>query len=160
MSYAHDMSQTLAPAPAPAPSDISALAAELRLSVMRLRRRLALERHPDNQLSISAMSVLGVLFRRGDATIGELASFERVQPPSMTRTVNCLQEGGYVVRRPHDTDGRQVLVSLTDLGRATLLADRDRRDAWLARRLATLSPEERAVLRRAAPLFETILQED
>ena len=39
------------------------LAAELRLSVMRLRRRLAIERHPDNELSLGAMAVLGCLFR-------------------------------------------------------------------------------------------------
>ena len=32
----------------------------------------------------------------------------------MTRTVNCLVDDGYVVRRPHATDGRQVLVDLTE----------------------------------------------
>ena len=95
------------------------LAAELRLSVMRLRRRLANERHPDNELSLGAMAVLGCLYRHGEMTVGELAASERVQPPSMTRTVNCLEEGGYVTRRPHETDGRQVVVALSDSGRAT-----------------------------------------
>ena len=132
------------------------LASQLRLSVMRLRRRLANERHPDNELSINAMAVLGSLHRHGEMTVGELAAFERVQPPSMTRTVTCLEEAGHVARRPHDTDGRQVLVSLTDLGRETLLADRRRRDAWLARRLAELTPDERAVLREAAPILERL----
>ncbi len=48
-------------------------------------------------------------------------------------------------------------VSLTDRGRDTLLADRRRRDAWLALRLKELSPEERAVLRRAcAPILERL----
>ena len=117
---------------------------------MRLRRRLANERHPDNELSLNQMAVLGCLFRNGALTIGELAAWERVQPPSMTRTVNCLQESGDVVRRPHETDGRQVVVELTETGRARVLADRDRRDAWLARRLADLTPEERATLRAAA----------
>ena len=158
MRYANDM-PTPDASPADA-SDDSGLASELRLSVMRLRRRLALERHPDNDLSISAMAVLGALHRYGEATIGELAAFERVQPPSMTRTVNCLEQGGYVARRPHETDGRQVLVSLTEHGRATLLADRERRDAWLARRLDALTPEEREVLHRAAPLLDKLLQED
>ena len=132
------------------------LASELRLSVMRLRRRLAAERHPDNELSLTAMAVLGALHRHGDLTVGDLAARERVQPPSMTRTVNCLVDGGYAERRPHDTDGRQVLVHLTDEGRATLLADRDRRDAWLAQQLATLNSDERAVLRRAAPILEKL----
>src|SRR5262245_26715542 len=132
------------------------LASQLRLSVMRLRRRLANERHPDNELSLNAMAVLGSLYRNGEMTVGELAAHERVQPPSMTRTVTCLEDGGHVVRRPHETDRRQVLVALTDLGRETLLADRRRRDAWLARRLAELTPDERAVLREAAPILERL----
>jgi len=132
------------------------LASELRLSVMRLRRRLAIERHPDNELSMNAMAVLGALYRNGDLSLGELAAHERVQPPSMTRTVNCLDEGGYVTRRPHETDRRQVLVSISDRGRATLLTDRRRRDEWLAQRLRELSPDERAVLREAAPILERL----
>jgi DNA-binding MarR family transcriptional regulator len=136
------------------------LASELRLSVMRLRRRLSSERHPDNPLSIGAMAVLGCLHRLGDLTIGELAASERVQPPSMTRTVNFLEEGGYVARRPHDTDGRQVVVVLADKGRATLLADRARRDAWLAQRLRNLSADERDTLRRAAPILERLANSD
>ncbi|CAB4702619.1 MAG: MarR family transcriptional regulator [Actinobacteria bacterium] len=135
------------------------LAAELRLSVMRLRRRLANERHPDNDLSMNAMAVLGALYRNGDLTIGDLAARERVQPPSMTRMVNCLEGDGYVVRRPHETDRRQVVVSLTGSGRTTLLADRRRRDEWLATRLKHLSREEREVLRRAAPLLERLASE-
>ena len=132
------------------------LASQLRLSVMRLRRRLANERHPDNELSLNAMAVLGSLYRHGELTVGELATLERVQPPSMTRTVTCLEELGHVNRRRHETDGRQVVVELTDTGRDTLLADRRRRDAWLARRLAELTPSERAVLREAAPILERL----
>lgn len=156
MSYANDM-----PTVEKAIRTDAGLASELRLSVMRLRRRLANERHPDNELSINQMAVLGCLYRHGGAlTIGELAAHERVQPPSMTRTVNCLEESRDVVRRPHETDGRQVVVELSDTGRERVLADRDRRDAWLAQRLRDLSPEERAVLRQAAPILESLAQKD
>ncbi len=151
MSYANDM-----PTVERAARTDAGLASELRLSVMRLRRRLAGERHPDNELSMNAMAVLGALYRNGDLTPGELAARERVQPPSMTRTVACLHDGGYVVRRAHDTDRRQVLLSLTERGRATLLADRRRRDEWLALRLRDLTPDERAVLRAAAPILEKL----
>jgi DNA-binding MarR family transcriptional regulator len=136
------------------------LASELRLSVMRLRRRLAGERHPDNVLSMGAMAVLGCLFRNGDLTVGDLAAHERVQPPSMTRTVNALEEGGYVSRRAHETDGRQVVVVLSARGRTTLLADRARRDAWLAQRLRGLTADERDTLRRAAPILERLANSD
>lgn len=151
MTYANDM-----PTVEKVVRSDAGLAAELRVSVMRLRRRLANERHPDNQLSVTAMAVLGALYRNGELTLGELASHERVQPPSMTRTVTCLEDGGYVSRRPHDTDGRQVLIALTEHGRATLLTDRRRRDVWLAQRLRELTPAERAVLRVAAPILERI----
>jgi len=132
------------------------LAAALRVSVARLNRRLRSERDPDNELSIGQLSVLGALFRNGACSIGELAAHERVQPPSMTRTVNCLEQEGYVERRAHETDGRQVVVALADKGAETLAADRKRRDAWLAQRMRDLTPEERSVLRLAAPIIERL----
>jgi DNA-binding MarR family transcriptional regulator len=136
------------------------LASELRMSVMRLRRRLASERDPSNDLSIASMAVLGSLFRHGDLTVGELAALERVQPPSMTRKVNGLEEGGYVARRAHESDGRVVVVTLTDNGRARVLADRRRRDEWLARQLRDLTPEQREVLRAAAPIIQDLSERD
>jgi DNA-binding MarR family transcriptional regulator len=138
----------------------SGLASELRVSVMRLRRRLSYERHPDNELSMSQMAVLGCLFRNGEQKVGDLASYEGVQPPSMTRTVKTLEAGGYVARRPHDTDGRQVVISLTEQGVATVRADRAKRDAWLAKRLGELTPEQRAVLRQAAPILDALSRKE
>src|SRR5690242_9475878 len=142
MSYANEM-----PTVEKVARSDAGLASELRLSVMRLRRRLAGERHPDNELSLNQMGVLGVLMRRGAMTVGELATAEKVQPPSMTRTVSCLEESGDVVKRPHETDGRQIVVELSAQGRVRVVADRDRRDAWLAQRLRELTPEQRAILR-------------
>ena len=54
MSYANDM-----PTVEKVARTDAGLASELRMSVMRLRRRLANERDPDNELSIAAMAVLG-----------------------------------------------------------------------------------------------------
>ncbi len=132
------------------------LASTLRMSTAKLSRRLRAERDPDNQLSVGQLGVLAALFREGDRTIGWLAAHERVQPPSMTRIVTDLESEGYVVRRPHETDGRQVVVALAVKGEATLLADRKRRDVWLAQRLRELTPEERSVLREAAPILEKL----
>jgi len=151
MSYANDM-----PNAEKVSRTDAGLASELRLSVMRLRRRLSAEREPDNELSSGAMSVLGVLFRHGGLTLGELAAHERVQPPSMTRTVNCLEGDGFVARHPHESDRRLVVVELSDRGREMLLADRRRRDAWLARQLKYLTPAERDILRAATPLLERL----
>ena len=152
MSYANDMSPSIETI---ARTD-AGLASALRVCIARLSRRLRTERDPANELSVGQLSVLGDLFRNGSCSVGELAAHERVQPPSMTRTVNCLEEGGYVVRRPHETDGRQVVVTLAPKGEQTLATDRRRRDAWLAQRLRELTPEERSTLRKAAPILERL----
>jgi len=36
------------------------------------------------------------------------------------------------------------------------VADRRRRDAWLAQRVADVTPEERDILRRAIPVLEKV----
>ncbi|MBM7518841.1 MarR family transcriptional regulator [Nocardioides nitrophenolicus] len=136
------------------------LAAELRFSVMRLRRRLLRERHPDNDLSVTSMAVLYALNRQGDLTIGALAAREQVQPPSITRTVTGLADAGLVERCAHPSDGRQVVVRITDEGRAVVSADVTRRDRWLSRRLEDLTAEERDVLRRAAPILQRLSEAD
>ena len=133
----------------------AALAGSLRFSVMRLARRLRHERSSDD-LSLNQLAVLGTLTRNGPTTIGDLATFERVRPPSMTRTVACLEETGLVTRQPHQKDGRQVVVHLTARAKEVIEADRRRRDAWLTRRLAALTPAEREQLRTIAPLLETL----
>jgi DNA-binding MarR family transcriptional regulator len=72
----------------------------------------------------------------------------------MTRTVNSLAEAGLVTRRPNATDGRQVVVGLTPAASRVLDEDRRRRDAWLAKRLADLTADQRALLRDVAPLLD------
>lgn len=131
------------------------LAATLRVSVMRLSRRLRAER-ADHDLTLTQMSALATLDRHGPLTPRELADHEKVQPPSMTRTLGHLEERGLIDRTPHESDGRQHLVSLTDQGGTLLREDRRRREAWLARRLAELTPDEREVLRAAAPLIDRL----
>ena len=131
------------------------LAGELRLASMRLARRLRLERGSDD-LTLSQLAVLGTLERHGASTVGELAQLERVKPPSMTRIVNSLVEATLAVRRPHELDGRQVIVDLTDTGRSLVLEDRRRRTAWLAIRISELTDDERELLAQVAPLLDRL----
>jgi len=139
----------------PAQCRPATLAAELRVSLMRAVRRLRAEKS-DADLSDTQYSALAVLDRHGPRTPGELAEHERVQPPSMTRTVAGLAELGLVTRTPHPVDRRQVLVALTPQGSAVVRETRRRRDAWLARRLAELDPADREVLARASEILRRI----
>jgi DNA-binding MarR family transcriptional regulator len=131
------------------------LSSVLRMGVMRLARRLRLERS-ESGLTLTQMSALGTLNRHGPCTPGELAAYEKVQPPSMTRVLARLEERGLVARAAHPTDRRQVLVALTDVARAVLTEDRRRREAWLVAHLADLSAAEREALRVAIPVLERL----
>jgi DNA-binding MarR family transcriptional regulator len=142
MRYAKDMPESTLTRPA-------TLAADLRVSVMKLARRLRQQRS-DDDISTGQYSVLGVLVVQGPKTPRELAEYEKVQPPSMTRTLNCLVDAGLVTRTDHPADGRQVLMSVTERGAAVVHETRKRRDAWLAKRLAELTVEERATLAAAS----------
>lgn len=150
MTYANYMPDHVAKL---ARTDIG-LAQALATGVVRLNRRLRKERKSD--LTPNQAAALGALRRLGAMTPSALADAEQVKPPSMTRIVNCLADMGYVTRSPHPTDGRQVLISISDDGEQWLAAERKRRDVWLAKRLRELEPAERATLREAVVILERL----
>jgi DNA-binding MarR family transcriptional regulator len=133
----------------------SALAGDLRIAIGRASRRIRAERGAAG-LTDPQFTVLAWLTKEGPMTPGLLAERERIQPPSMTRTVNGLVELGLVAKTEHPTDGRQVVVSLTDAGVAEVRETRRRRDAWLADRLSQMTKDERTLLVDAAELLRRI----
>jgi DNA-binding MarR family transcriptional regulator len=137
------------------------LATALRISVSRLARRLRAERLAkglEPGLSDTQLAALASLERHSTMTPGELADHEKVQPPSMTRVIAALEELGLVMRAPHATDRRQVVLTVTDRGRQVVQQSRRLREEWLAKRLRELTPQERAALRAAAPILEKLSQ--
>ena len=138
------------------------LATALRISVSRLARRLRVERLvpglAEPALSDTQLAALATLERHGAMTPGELAEHEKVQPPSMTRVIAALADWDLVARAPDPTDRRQVILSVTSSGRELVQQVRRRREVWLARRLAELTPQERAALLAAAPILEKLSQ--
>lgn len=132
--------------------DTRALAGDLSLAVVRLARHLR-GRRSDSQVSLTQLSAMSSLYEHGPMTPGGLAARERVQPPSMTRVIASLAEAGLVVRAPHPTDGRQIIVSLTDAGRALLADETSAREKWMTDRLAALDPEQRDLLRRSVDII-------
>src|SRR5215207_10461259 len=95
---------------------IAEQSAELRMATFRLARRLRAQK-ADHALTDAQFAVLGVLYRQGPRTLTALADAERVSPPSMNRTVNRLEEAGYVVRTADEVDRRKSDIALTDAGR-------------------------------------------
>jgi DNA-binding MarR family transcriptional regulator len=140
---------------APPSTQTSVLASGLRLAVTRLSRRLRSERAV-GALTAGRFSALMTLDVSGPLSPSALAEHERVQPPSMTRIIASLEEDGFISRAPHPSDRRQFVLTLTDAGRTTVADEKRRKEAWLAKQLATLSEDERALIAAALPVIERI----
>ncbi len=148
---------TITQPPGAPPTDVeAALAARLRLSVLRLARRLRGQAEGD--VSASQLSALSSLERCGPMTLGELSRVERVKPPTMTRVVALLEEQGLVSRSVDASDRRVARVTVTASGQGFLDRSRRRKDAYLAARLAQLSDDDRAALGRAAEVLDRLLE--
>src|SRR5690349_23821568 len=131
------------------------LARTLREAIQRFNRRVRQTRAVGD-LTSSQLSALTSLQLAGALTPRELADIERVQPPTMTKIVGKLEERGLVVRTPHPTDGRQVILAATEQGREMYAQFETARNEWLASQLAGLEPEDRAVLVRAAEILQQV----
>lgn len=131
------------------------LAAVLRDAMIRFNRRLRQTR-PVGDLTATQISALISLELAGALTPRELADAERVQPPTMTKIVAKLEGRGLVRRTPHPTDGRQVILMITEAGRAVFAEIEQTRHSWLASRLAELTEEERDTLLRAAQILQRV----
>lgn len=125
------------------------------MSVFRLARRLRAER-ADDSLSDGQFAVLAHLSIHGAHTLGALAERERVSPPSMNRTVNCLEESGYLRRDGDPDDGRKIRIQLTDTGAELVAETVRRRDAWLDAALDELAAADRAALQSVVPILQAL----
>ena len=137
----------------PGTTNLAQSAAELRIVLGRLVRRLRAE----NTFPLSHGTVLARLESDGPQTTSSLAAAERIRPQSMAHTVRELESAGYVARRPHPLDRRQILIELTDDGLARLREDRKRREGWLAEAMSSqLSADEQEIVIRAVPLLDRL----
>jgi DNA-binding MarR family transcriptional regulator len=134
------------------------LAARLRLSVARLARRL--RRETGSDISPSQLSALATIAGQGPLTLSELSAVEAVQPPTMTRVVARLEEQGLVSRTVDPADRRVAHVAATAAGTGLLDRARQRKDTYLAARLAALAPEDRAALTRALSVLERLAEQE
>ena len=134
-----------------------ATATELSLAIGQLVRRLRTEANP-GELSWSQIAALARLDKADGMTTAELARAERVKPQSMGTTLSDLEQAGLVQRRPHPSDGRQVLFALTPEG---LEARRQRniaKRAWLLDAMAKLDAAEQQTLMSAAALIKRLAE--
>jgi DNA-binding MarR family transcriptional regulator len=103
------------------------------------------------QMSLTSISTLSALERRGAQRISELAALQGVAQPSMTVLVGSLEQAGLVARRPDPSDGRAVLVSLTPTGERFLAERRQAGAERLSELVGKLSDDEAEALTAAVP---------
>jgi DNA-binding MarR family transcriptional regulator len=133
------------------------LAAALRPSLLRLVRLIRQQR-ADMSVTLGQLSALATLEKSGPMSAGELASCERVQPPTMSKVLASLEESGYLRREAHPTDGRQAIIVLTDSGRELIESERRIRDAWFNQQIAKLDTDERELLANVVPIIDKLAE--
>jgi DNA-binding MarR family transcriptional regulator len=130
-------------------------AAQLRMAIVRTARRLRQEAATEaGGLTPTSTATLASIDRFGPLTPSELADIERVKRPTMTRALGCLEREGLIERTPDPADGRSALIAVNAAGRERLRRLRSRKNAYLARRMRDLAPEEVETLGRAAEILD------
>jgi DNA-binding MarR family transcriptional regulator len=136
--------------------DVAAMAARLRLAVLRLSRKI--RQQVSREVTPSQVSVLVTVERTGSPTLGELAGAEGVRPPSMTRQVEALVSSGMLRRTVDSVDKRVARVELTAAGRRALQRSRSLRTTYLVKRLERLGEDERSRMADLVSLLEQLLE--
>src|ERR1700730_1739145 len=121
--------------------DHTELATRFRFALFPLVRQL---RHHNGDITASQASALATINRDGPLTVGELAKAEHVSSPMITKIAKGLEEEGLVTRSADSTDKRVTHLAITTEGERRLERSRRRKNAWLARQLQGLSPDELA----------------
>jgi DNA-binding MarR family transcriptional regulator len=121
-------------------ADPTTVANRLRPALLRLNRELRRELH---SLGVTGGQVSLLIRVQKEPGIGirELARWERMSTPGMSKYVARLESAG-LVRRTELEDRRRVGLELTPEGSRVLSSVKRRRTAWLAERLRGLSPAE------------------
>ena len=90
------------------PAAIASVDEVNRLRLVLLRTARNIRTHSLGDVTQSQVAVMATLSRHGDSTIGQIAEYEHVQPPSASRIVSNLERQGLVVRRADSADRRRV----------------------------------------------------
>lgn len=133
-------------------------AVELNLRLGRLSRLLRRAAAP-GELSPGAASALASLVRDGPMRLGDLAGREQVAPPTMSRIVAVLEQGGHLVREPDPDDGRATQLVATNSGRELVTGVTSARVLELDAALAELGPEARQGLLAGLAALAAVLGE-
>lgn len=133
------------------------LATRLRQGIARMQRRLRMS--ATGSISPAQVSILALLDKHESLTLGELATFEQVRPPSITPVVRGLEAEGLIASTKNESDRRSTRVCLTPKGRKELYVNRQRRTEFLERKLLALTAADRVKAAELVSFLETLLED-
>ncbi|WP_331767172.1 MarR family transcriptional regulator [Embleya sp. NBC_00896] len=111
------------------------------------------------KLSFTTLSVLDTLASSGGPMrLTDLTKTEQVSQPGLTQLVTRLERDGLVERRPDPSDGRAVLVHITEAGRRIGRSRHDDRMRHLTPLIARLTTEERQAIANALPAMTRLAE--
>ncbi|MEV0379057.1 MarR family transcriptional regulator [Nonomuraea sp. NPDC050643] len=128
------------------------------VSVLEDFTRMHIRLPKAQRLSFTTLSVLHTLEGGGPMRLTELTASEQVTQPAITQIVTSLERDGLVERRPDPSDGRAVLVHVTEAGAAIVNGRRAERVAHLAALADGLTPDERAAVAAAVPALARLVE--
>ncbi|GIM93862.1 MarR family winged helix-turn-helix transcriptional regulator [Paractinoplanes toevensis] len=111
---------------------------------------------PRSELSLTAASTLRRLERSGPHRLCELHAPEGVSQPAMTQLITRLEKEGLAKRGSDPDDGRAVIVTITDAGRAAVARRRDGRTRALSALLEQLPAADHAAIVAVLPALERL----
>lgn len=132
-------------------------ALQLVVAVHRLVRSLR-QAAPARRLQPTQLLVLSELNVHGPMRIGEIAVRALCSQPTATTVVSSLESSGLVRREPDPADGRATIVTLTDLGRETIISVAHGEAELLSERMSQLSDQERELLRTVSPVLRRLAE--
>lgn len=100
-------------------------------------------------LSAAQWRLLGHLLREGPSTQATLAALLEIEPISVSRLIDRMEQGGWLRREAHPDDRRARIVVATDKARAVAPEAKDIVAALYDEALAGLSDSDRRVLQAA-----------
>jgi DNA-binding MarR family transcriptional regulator len=122
--------------------------------------RMAIRLPGVQRRSFTTLSVLHTLAHGGPSRLTELTASEQVTQSAITQIVIKLERDGLVERRPDPSDGRGVLVHITEAGAAIVDGRRAERRARLAELTSRLTAAERAAIAAAMPALARLVELD
>lgn len=99
-------------------------------------------------LSSAQWRLLASIKRTDNPTQARIAELLEIEPISVSRLIDRMEQGGWVTRRPHPTDRRTNLVAMTAQAEAAFAQIKGMADGIYADATAGLNPQEAAALLR------------